>query len=130
MTMKPCVVCGEVTERSRCSEHILPDLRAKDRVTRQRTARWKRTSTRLRRQQPFCSECGTQDDLTVDHVIPLADGGDPYDENNLDVLCRPCNSRKGASTRGDEVREAEGPTAGKAESASHMRTALGAGGSR
>ena len=42
-------------------------------------------------------------DLTVDHVVPLAAGGAPMDIGNLAVLCRSCNSTKGASEgdRGD-----------------------------
>jgi 5-methylcytosine-specific restriction endonuclease McrA len=39
-------------------------------------------------------------DLTVDHVVPLAAGGAPYDIANTAVLCRSCNSSKGASTEG------------------------------
>lgn len=42
-----------------------------------------------------CLECGTPDDLTLDHIHPWSLGGtDTYD--NLQTLCRPCNSRKGA----------------------------------
>jgi len=37
-------------------------------------------------------------DLTVDHVVPLAAGGAPFDFGNTAVLCRSCNSTKGAST--------------------------------
>jgi 5-methylcytosine-specific restriction endonuclease McrA len=37
-------------------------------------------------------------DLTVDHVVPLAAGGAPFDNGNTAVLCRSCNSTKGAST--------------------------------
>ncbi|MEX1171682.1 MAG: HNH endonuclease signature motif containing protein [Chloroflexota bacterium] len=37
-------------------------------------------------------------DLTVDHVVPLAAGGAPFDIGNCAVLCRSCNSTKGAST--------------------------------
>jgi 5-methylcytosine-specific restriction endonuclease McrA len=36
-------------------------------------------------------------DLTVDHVVPLAAGGAPFDVGNTAVLCRSCNSTKGAS---------------------------------
>lgn len=118
VTMKPCLVCGEVTDKARCPVHQLPDLRARDRVTRENGARWKRLSARLRRRQPFCSVCGTPDDLTVDHVKPLEHGGDPYDETNLDVLCRSHNASKGA-TWGDEVAGQPSPTPGKAESATH-----------
>jgi 5-methylcytosine-specific restriction protein A len=35
-------------------------------------------------------------DLTADHVRPVAAGGDP--RGPLEVLCRSCNSRKGART--------------------------------
>jgi len=34
--------------------------------------------------------------LTVDHVLPLVRKGKPYEEVNLAVLCRSCNSRKGS----------------------------------
>ncbi len=37
-------------------------------------------------------------DLTVHHVVPLAAGGGPFDIANTAVLCRSCNSTKGAST--------------------------------
>ncbi|MEO8274091.1 MAG: HNH endonuclease signature motif containing protein [Chloroflexota bacterium] len=42
-------------------------------------------------------------DLTVDHVMPLAAGGAPFDIGNTAVLCRSCNSTKGASTGGGGV---------------------------
>lgn len=45
-----------------------------------------------------CRGCGTHRDLTVDHVIPIAHGGTD-DLENLQTLCRSCNSVKG--TRSD-----------------------------
>lgn len=42
-----------------------------------------------------CRDCGTPIDLTVDHIIPWALGGSD-DMTNLQTLCRPCNSSKGA----------------------------------
>lgn len=42
-----------------------------------------------------CVTCGATDDLTLDHIYPWSLGG-PDVEENLRVLCRPCNSRKGA----------------------------------
>lgn len=42
-----------------------------------------------------CDECGATDDLSIDHRIPESKGGGD-DLGNLRVLCRPCNSRKGA----------------------------------
>lgn len=41
-----------------------------------------------------CKECASPDDLSLDHIIPFSLGG-PDTEENLRVLCRPCNSRKG-----------------------------------
>lgn len=42
-----------------------------------------------------CVECGDADDLTLDHIHPWSLGG-PDTVENLRVLCRPCNSSKGA----------------------------------
>lgn len=30
----------------------------------------------------------------VDHKVPIADGGDPWDENNLQILCEDCHKKK------------------------------------
>lgn len=46
-----------------------------------------------------CITCGTADDLTLDHIYPWILGG-PDTVDNLQAMCRPCNSRKGASTDG------------------------------
>lgn len=44
-----------------------------------------------------CLACGSEDDLTVDHIIPTQDGGtDAF--NNMQTLCRGCNARKGDRT--------------------------------
>ena len=43
-----------------------------------------------------CIACGATESLSIDHVIPLAKGG-ANDASNYATLCRPCNSKKGAS---------------------------------
>lgn len=42
-----------------------------------------------------CVECAATDDLTLDHIHPWSLGGKDTVEN-LRLLCRSCNSRKGA----------------------------------
>ena len=45
-----------------------------------------------------CQSCGKtarETDLTIDHIIPLARGGD-NDISNLHTLCRACNQHKKA----------------------------------
>jgi hypothetical protein len=43
-----------------------------------------------------CQECGTTEDLTIDHkLVPWSDGGSSTDPENLQVLCRTHNSSKG-----------------------------------
>ena len=42
-----------------------------------------------------CVFCGEQGDITIDHITARANGGTD-DVENLQTLCRPCNSRKGA----------------------------------
>ena len=41
-----------------------------------------------------CRQCGTTESLSLDHVIPFSRGGTD-DIGNLQVLCMPCNLRKG-----------------------------------
>jgi 5-methylcytosine-specific restriction endonuclease McrA len=41
-----------------------------------------------------CLRCGERRELSVDHVIPIVKGGTGY-INNIQPLCRSCNSKKG-----------------------------------
>ena len=106
--MKLCTVCGVVTSRagSRCTEHARQSNRSRHNALYS-TRAWQRLSARVLRawrgehgnwcpgyQRPAHPAA----DLTVDHVVPLAAGGAPFDIANTAVLCRSCNSTKGAST--------------------------------
>ena len=46
-----------------------------------------------------CAICGVfaRGPLTMDHIIPIARGG-AHTQDNLQALCRSCNSSKGART--------------------------------
>ena len=43
-----------------------------------------------------CVKCGATENLHIDHEIALSRGGS-NDVDNLEVLCRDCNLRKGAN---------------------------------
>lgn len=122
MTLRPCLDCGEPTETSYCTEHRAPSNQAGANA-RGYDYRWQKLSERARRLQPFCLDCGTTEDLTVDHtpqawkrkaegkVIRLID---------VAVVCRPCNSRRGrARPTGDDLRRTAARPPGKAQPPLH-----------
>jgi 5-methylcytosine-specific restriction endonuclease McrA len=49
-----------------------------------------------RRKRRFCANCGTPQDLTIDHIIPLGKGG-TNSQDNLQMLCYTCNAEKADS---------------------------------
>lgn len=124
MTLSPCIDCGAPTTGSRCSDHQLPSPpKTVSRAAAGYDSVWRRLSVRARRLQPWCSDCGTSDDLTTDHsteawkrrsegkVIRLVD---------VDVVCRSCNSKRGrARPRGDDPQAGANHPAGQARSLSH-----------
>jgi len=42
-----------------------------------------------------CVECGSEENLSIDHIRPVAMGG-TNEDGNLQVLCTSCNSSKGS----------------------------------
>jgi 5-methylcytosine-specific restriction endonuclease McrA len=60
--------------------------------SKRRRARWSKKGV-LTRDNYVCSYCGQYGD-TVDHVLPVAKGGDNTWENTC-CACRSCNTRKG-----------------------------------
>lgn len=102
MICRPCLKCGEPVEGSWCPEH--KPQPSKSRRDRGYEGQWRKLSARARRIQPWCDDCGTTTDLTADHT-PEAwarhEQGLPIRLEDVNVVCRPCNSRRG-SIRGDD----------------------------
>ena len=44
----------------------------------------------------------------VDHIVPIADGGAPLDQANLQSLCHECHSRKTIAENGGKPKTAVG----------------------
>ena len=106
--MKLCTVCGVITSRpgSRGTDHARQSNRSRHNGLYS-TRAWQRLSARVLRawrgqHGDWCPgyqrDAHAASDLTVDHVVPLAAGDAPLDVGNTAVLCRSCNSTKGAST--------------------------------
>ncbi len=88
-------MCGAPSVNSRCGAHVVQRLKP-SRPEYANTA-WRKLSRAMRAKQPWCSICFTNKDLTLDHLVPLAKGGAVVpDANGVVVLCRSCNSRRGA----------------------------------
>lgn len=64
----------------------------KDRKILSQKVRW----DVFKRDEYRCRHCGSEHDLTIDHIEPKSLGG-MDDDGNLQTLCRPCNSKKGVS---------------------------------
>jgi 5-methylcytosine-specific restriction protein A len=93
-----CLVCKALSASSYCPAHT----RKRKAHTLSGSARgydyaWTKTAKAAILAQPWCSYCGSQSDLTGDHIVPKSKGGS-NEPANVRVLCRSCNSRKKDST--------------------------------
>jgi hypothetical protein len=58
---------------------------------------YKELRNKLITQFGMCAACHAENDLTIDHVVPMSLGG-KHEPENLQVLCRACNSKKKQET--------------------------------
>lgn len=93
MPKSTCRVCKALIPigKSHCTTH--------NRAFRGLGSRWDAISREAIRLAPFCVKCNSRADLTTDHIIPRSRGGTDG-ADNLQVLCRSCNSGKGNGVYG------------------------------
>ncbi len=101
--LRPCLDCGEPSEESRCPAHgserqVVRDARRGSFRARGYDGAWRRLSREARRLQPWCSDCGARDDLSVDHLPGAWEKrarGERLTLDDVAVVCISCNSRRG-----------------------------------
>ena len=92
--LRPCIEarCPRLTSKTRCQEH----QRSRD-YTRNRpyqNPKWIRLRAEVVK-AGRCHWCGATDKrLLADHVIPISQGGEPYDPANVVAACYSCNRRR------------------------------------
>jgi len=57
------------------------------------TARWIKLRKAYMQRNPVCEMCD-KGAYFLDHIIPISQGGDIWNEDNLQGLCPSCNGRK------------------------------------
>jgi 5-methylcytosine-specific restriction endonuclease McrA len=111
MTLRPCLDCGEPAAGPRCPEHTVD--RKPPAAERGYDGAWTRLSKRARRLQPFCTDCGSTEDLQADHT-PEAwarkAAGKAIRLQDIRVVCGPCNRAAGAA-RGPSATRGGTPSA-------------------
>lgn len=104
----PCSLCGEPTKETICEEcsprmnrqRVRTDQVKTSSAARGYDSKWRRLSERARRAQPFCLDCGSTEDLQADHspeTWEKVNKGFVLDVNDIDVVCGPCNRKRGAA---------------------------------
>lgn len=105
MAYTSCLECGEVTDRGARCEACAPSPAPRGSSPSERgyDRAWRRLSERARAAQPWCSDCGTTERLTADH-LPSAwrrkARGLELRLVDVDVVCNDCNVNRGSSRPG------------------------------
>lgn len=132
LTSKPCLDCSRIFSGrgSYCPDCRKARERARsrrrDRTEPQRairrSARWQRARRtalnaagwRCEHVDERAGRCRARHGLDVDHKVAIVDGGDPYDPDNLEALCRKHHRRKETGyarekRSGDRGQSSKGP---------------------
>ena len=70
-------------------------LRNKEDVKFYSGGTWRKFSKDYKRNNPVCEVDGcTNPSYYTDHIKPISEGGDKYEYDNIQALCKSCNGRK------------------------------------
>ena len=109
MLRRCCIICPEdaLPGTSRCQKHTRSNWGTfnPEHAAVYKSQPWKDVRARVLREEPVCAEEGCQERSTsVDHVVSLADGGEPYARSNLRGMCFAHHKRR-SSQQGAEARK-------------------------
>ena len=94
--------CSRLTRSTYCSEHTKKVVQ--DRMKQQDKKRgsaaqrgyghlWRQVRRLKLAHNPICELCEGWRGLTVHHIVPIEDGGELLDMDNLQTLCRDCHEK-------------------------------------
>lgn len=93
--------CPERVESGRCDKHkrvVSREYHAQESQKFYQKREWKALSLRFRQANPLCATClkagRIVESQVVDHIISIKNGGDEWEEANLQALCVPCHNAK------------------------------------
>jgi 5-methylcytosine-specific restriction enzyme A len=92
--LRACTICGTLTPNTRCPEHQRNWPHTTSAAARGYDHAWRKLRARTLRRHPTCQHCNTRPSTTVDHIIPLAQGGARLNPHNVQALCNPCRQEK------------------------------------
>lgn len=62
------------------------------------TRRWRKLSKKQLADEPLCRSCKKKGKVMLathsDHIISISEGGEPFEQSNLQSLCIKCHTRK------------------------------------
>lgn len=75
-----------------------PEKRKKQRIKNRKRRISKTLRNKIYERDGYkCVKCGSGENLTIDHIVPILKGGISI-ESNIQTLCFKCNQQKGCKT--------------------------------
>jgi 5-methylcytosine-specific restriction endonuclease McrA len=92
---KPACRIGSATSAREVTRLIASERRAATNGV-YKGKKWATSRRAVLARDPICKVCDDALSTEVGHIVPLAEGGDPYDPAGLQAICSPCHWEKTA----------------------------------